>query len=102
MGVNYILSILIGGPGENRETVEETVEFLNRLTPFMVDFGVGIRLMPDTALREIAVEEGIIAADDPLMEPKFYLSPDVRDWIEDYVVDACLQHPNWSWTHDED
>jgi radical SAM superfamily enzyme YgiQ (UPF0313 family) len=95
MQLNYILSLLIGAPGENRQTVEESIEFLSRRSPMMVSFCVGIRLMPHTALFDIAVREGVISADDSLMEPKFYLSPDVEGWIEDYLREVCDQHPTW-------
>ncbi len=94
--VNYILALLIGAPGESRETVEESVEFLSRRSPMMVDFCLGIRLMPHTPLFEIAVREGVISADDPLMEPRFYISPQVEPWIEDYLREECARHQNWS------
>jgi len=96
MQVNYILGLLIGAPGENRQTLEESVEFLSRRSPMMVDFCLGIRLMPHTALFEIAVREGVVSADDPLMEPKFYVSPQIEAWIEDYLRELCAQHPSWS------
>ena len=96
MQVNYILGLLIGAPGENRQTVEESVEFLSRRSPMMVDFCLGIRLMPHTELLEIAVREGVVSADDPLMEPKFYISPQIEAWIEDYLREECARHPNWS------
>ena len=96
MQVNYILTLLIGAPGENRQTVEESVEFLSRRSPMMVDFCLGIRLMPHTALFEIAVREGVVSADDPLMEPRFYISPEIEAWIEDYLREVCARHPNWS------
>ena len=101
-GINYVLSLLIGGPGENRETVDESIAFLEPRTPFLLELGVGMRLMPNTKLRDIAVEEGVISADDPLMEPKFYISADIRDWIEDYLKEVCLRHPNWSLTRAEE
>jgi radical SAM superfamily enzyme YgiQ (UPF0313 family) len=93
--INYILSLLIGAPGEDRQTVEESVEFLSHRSPMMVDLGVGIRLMPHTALREIAVREGVISADDPLMEPRFYISPLIEDWIEDYLKELCSKHKSY-------
>jgi len=96
MEINYALWFLIGAPGENRETVEETVRFVKERNPFMVGFHVGVRLMPNTDLFDIAVEEGVISADDPLMEPKFYVSPDVRDWVGDYLSEVCSDNPRWS------
>ncbi len=95
MGIAYILSLLIGGPGEDRQTVEETIQFLGDRTPMMLDFCVGIRLMPHSPLFKIAVKEGLISADDPLMEPKFYVSPDIEDWIEAYLIQVCGNHDKW-------
>jgi len=95
MGVKYILSLLIGAPGEDRQTVEESVEFLSWRSPMMVDLCVGIRLMPHTALFEIAVREGVISADDPLMEPSFYISPLIEDWIEDYLKGICSENKSY-------
>ncbi len=94
-GVNYILSLLIGAPGEDRQTVEESVEFLSQRTPMLVDLCVGIRLMPHTELFEIAVREGVIAADDPLMEPRFYISPLIENWIEGYLQEVCAGRKNY-------
>jgi radical SAM superfamily enzyme YgiQ (UPF0313 family) len=96
MQLNYVLSVLFGGPGEDRSTVEETVDFLRERRPLMLDFGVGIRLMPHSRLADIAVQEGVISADDPLMEPRFYVSPQIIDWVEDYLVDVCSERPNWT------
>jgi radical SAM superfamily enzyme YgiQ (UPF0313 family) len=98
-GLNYVLSLLLGGPGEDRQTVEETVAFLEQRSAFMVDLCVGVRLMPGTDLADIAVREGVISADDPLMEPRFYISRDIKDWIEDYLKEACSRHPSWAFAH---
>jgi radical SAM superfamily enzyme YgiQ (UPF0313 family) len=94
--LRYALWLLIGGPGENRRTVEESHEFLIRREPIMVNMLVGIRLMPHTALAATAAEQGLISADDPLMEPRFYLSPGVEGWIGEYLTRVCSEHPNWT------
>jgi radical SAM superfamily enzyme YgiQ (UPF0313 family) len=99
MEMNYILALLLGGPGENRQTVEETVEFLEPRTPFFLDFCVGIRVMPHTDMRDIAVREGIISPDDSLIEPRFYCSADIREWIEPYLRGVCSRHSNWTVAH---
>jgi hypothetical protein len=52
--------------------------------------------MPHTALFEIAVREGVVSADDPLMEPRFYISPQIEAWIENYLAELCAQHPTWT------
>jgi hypothetical protein len=61
----------------------------------MLDFCIGIRLMPHTRLAQIAIEEGVISADEPLMEPRFYVSSHVRDWIRDYLDEVCAGRPGW-------
>ena len=95
IGINYIISLLIGAPGEDRETVEESIDFLSLRSPMLVDLCVGIRLMPHTALFEIAVREGVISADDPLMEPRFYISPLIEDWIADYLKEVCRENKSY-------
>ena len=35
----------------------------------------GLRIYPGTTLQRIAVGEGVIAPDDPLLVPRFYFSP---------------------------
>ncbi len=96
MKIGYILSILFGAPGETRETVEESIRFLEERKPLMLDFCAGIRLMPNTPLFNIAVKEGVISADDPLIEPRFYISPEIKDWIEEYLAEILSTHEKWN------
>jgi radical SAM superfamily enzyme YgiQ (UPF0313 family) len=95
-GILYLLTILFGGPGEDRESIDETLDFLRGKNPMMVSFALGIRILPNTALAEMAVRQGLISADDPLMEPKFYLSPGVEGWARDYLEQACAERDTWS------
>ncbi|MEW6356169.1 MAG: radical SAM protein [Planctomycetota bacterium] len=91
----YIMFILFGGPGETRETVEETMSFVRTVKPKFVDFAVGIRIMPDTPLAERAVREGIITSQSDLIEPTFYISPAIDDWIDDRIRREWRRHPEW-------
>lgn len=74
MGVLWIF--LVGGPGETPETLEDTLRFAEwRLSRGdAVYMTVGVRIYPGTTLQRIAVEEGIVAPDDPLLVPTFYQS----------------------------
>jgi radical SAM superfamily enzyme YgiQ (UPF0313 family) len=96
MEISYTLWLLFGAPGENKETVQESIRFLEERKPMMLDFCAGIRLMPHTPLFDIAVSEGVISADDPLMEPRFYMSPAIEDWIEKYLTEICSAHEKWN------
>jgi radical SAM superfamily enzyme YgiQ (UPF0313 family) len=97
-GILYVLTILFGGPGEDRETIDETLDFLRKKSPLVVMFALGIRILPHTAVAEMAVEQHLISSDDPLMEPKYYLSPGVEGWAREYLEKACAERPNWSFT----
>jgi radical SAM superfamily enzyme YgiQ (UPF0313 family) len=65
---------LIGGPGEDLDTIKESINFLktvkyrNLLTHF------GIRITPGNPLRKIAIKEGFITENTDLLHPAFYFS----------------------------
>lgn len=93
--LDYALPLLLGGPGEDEQTVRETVEFLSDRSPASAAFYVGIRVLPNSPLVDTAKREGVISARDPLMEPRFYISPKIRDWVDDYLADLCADNPGW-------
>ena len=88
--------LLLGGPGETRETVQESVAFLEAFQPRMVSVKVGIRIHPGLPLHRLALEEGVVKPEDNLLWPKFYLAPAIRDWIWDYLLEVAARHPNWT------
>ena len=75
-GIGVLWIFLVGGPGETRETLDETLRFaawrLERGDA--VYLTVGLRIYPGTALHGIARDEGVVAGDDPLLVPRFYFS----------------------------
>ena len=87
--------LLVGGPGEDRESIQQAVELLERFHPLGVTVTVGIRIYPDCELAEIARSEGRIASDDSLLRPRFYLSDGVRDWIREYMDRVVERNPRW-------
>jgi radical SAM superfamily enzyme YgiQ (UPF0313 family) len=77
--------LLLGGPGETRETVEESLAFAASLALDSLRITVGLRIYPGTPLQKRAIEEGVIAADDDLLVPRFYLAPGLEPWIHEKV-----------------
>jgi radical SAM superfamily enzyme YgiQ (UPF0313 family) len=73
--------LMLGAPGETRQTVEESLAFAKSLHLDGLKISVGIRIYPYTALAARAVSEGIIAPEDDLLFPRFYLAPALRDWL---------------------
>ena len=76
-GIRVLWIFLAGGPGETPGTLEETLRFAaSRLARGdAVYLTVGLRIYPGTRLAAIAAAEGVVAPDDPLLAPRFYLSP---------------------------
>lgn len=87
--------LLLGGPGETRQTVEESVTFLEEYKPKVVSLKAGIRIHPGLPLHRLALAEGVVKPEDNLLWPRFYLAPAVRDWIWDFLDGVRTRHPNW-------
>ena len=81
VGVKRNGFLMLGAPGETRQTVEESLAFAESLHLDALKVTVGIRIYPHTALAVRAVAEGFIDSSDNLLFPKFYLAPAVRDWL---------------------
>jgi len=95
LGLRYNAFLMLGGPGEDPASVEESVALVERYHPMMVSVTVGIRIYPGTRLAALAREEGIIAPDAGLLQPTFYLAPAVRDWIWEYLEPVLQRNPHW-------
>jgi radical SAM superfamily enzyme YgiQ (UPF0313 family) len=65
---------LLGGPGENSETMDETLVQAERLEKCVLFFFCGMRIYPYTELYDIARREGRLAESGSLVEPVFYRS----------------------------
>jgi radical SAM superfamily enzyme YgiQ (UPF0313 family) len=78
--------LLLGGPGETRESVEESLAFADSLNLDALKVTVGVRIYPETPLAATALAEGIIRPEDDLLEPQFYLAPRLRDWLPERIA----------------
>lgn len=94
-GIKYGCFLLFGGPGETQETVIQSIECVDKLSPDLVMLKAGIRIYPGTQLESIARDEGIIDNGKDLLHPVFYLSPAIREWIHDYMRKAVINRENW-------
>ncbi|MFW6280086.1 MAG: B12-binding domain-containing radical SAM protein, partial [Planctomycetota bacterium] len=80
---------MFGGPEESPETVQKGIQNICSLDCSAVFVFMGIRILPDTELHEIAIDEGVIDRDTDLMEPVYYLSPKIDpDWLEETLEEA--------------
>jgi radical SAM superfamily enzyme YgiQ (UPF0313 family) len=89
--------LLFGGPGENEETMAENLDFIDsHINPEdMVHMTVGLRIYPKTRLYEIALEQGIITKERSMLQPVFYVSPEMgKEKLIKYVWEATRSRPN--------
>jgi len=78
-GLHIAHYFLLGGPGENEETLQETLRGVDRLERAVFFFFCGIRIYPHTSLYETALREGQITSSQNLLDPVFYRSPFITD-----------------------
>ena len=80
---------MFGGPGETKETVLEGIENVKGLKKCVSFIFMGIRILPNTTLARIALKEKVLAPDNGMLHPVYYLSPKVeRKWLEDTLTEA--------------
>jgi radical SAM superfamily enzyme YgiQ (UPF0313 family) len=94
-GIGRMGFLLFGGPGETKETVNESLAFADSLDLEAVKITIGIRIYPNTALAQTAIKEGLIKADDNLLIPKFYIAKDLQGWLQETVKAWRETRPHW-------
>ena len=85
-----MFDLLLGAPGETEETVEVTIERAKGLAVPLVEMALGVRVYPNTPLGDMALsghlQEGLYPPQWlPLIEPVFYLSPQLGSNPFDFV-----------------
>ena len=90
-GIRRTGFLLFGGPGETRESVEESLAFADSLDLDGLRTTVGIRIYPGTSLAGRALREGVISSESELFTPRFYLAKEVDPWIRQHVTPGFRQ-----------
>lgn len=73
-GVHIAHYLLLGGPGEDAQTLEETLNHMEEMEKAAFFIFCGIRIFPHTRLYTLARKEGQIMPDQDLLTPVFYRS----------------------------
>ncbi len=94
-GIFQMGFLMLGGPEETRETVLESLGFVDELELDMVKVSVGIRIYPNTRLADTAIREGKIPSHDALFFPAFYVKEELKDWLYEMVDRWAKDRPNW-------
>ena len=88
--------MLFGGPGETRETVEETIRVSAQLKETVIFPFAGMRVFPGTPLHRLTIKQGLFKAEESLFEPVFYYSPNLsKEWLEQRLADESAIRTNF-------
>ncbi|MFC1495404.1 B12-binding domain-containing radical SAM protein [Thermodesulfobacteriota bacterium] len=87
--------LLLGGPGETRDTVMRSLEFAEKSGADSLKVTSGIRIYPGTQLAEIALKQGMVEKGDDLLYPRFYLEKNLEGWLDEVVEEYAERHPEW-------
>jgi len=83
-GMATMLDLLLGGPGESRESLVRTVEWVRKAEPDLAGVAVGVRVYPGTVLAaQVAqgdLQNGLVGGEDPT-DPLFFLEPAVAPFV---------------------
>jgi radical SAM superfamily enzyme YgiQ (UPF0313 family) len=93
-GIAQLGFLMLGGPGETRETVRQSLDFMDFLNLESMKITAGIRIYPNTPLAETAVQEGMVTPDDPLLTPTFYIREELKDWLLEILPVWAGDRPN--------
>jgi radical SAM superfamily enzyme YgiQ (UPF0313 family) len=89
-GIAVMLDLLLGSPGETRESIVRTVELMKRIDPDRVGVSLGIRIYPGTALADRVatgeLEAGLVGGGD-LCDPLFFVEPEISSCAPQLLSD---------------
>jgi radical SAM superfamily enzyme YgiQ (UPF0313 family) len=94
-GIDRMGFLLLGGPGETKETALESLSFADSLELEAMKVTAGIRVYPHTKLFRMALEEGRIAPSEDLFFPTFYLALNLEGWLQETLREWAGKRPNW-------
>jgi hypothetical protein len=86
IGIRVMADLLLGAPGETRESVTATVELMKRMEVDVVGVGVGLRVYRGTELARIVQRNRMV---DNCVDPTFYLDPELGEGIY-ALIDALV------------
>jgi len=96
-GFSFMFDLLLGGPGESRETLRAVIDFMKEIKPPRVGISLGVRVYPETPLGKKVRQEGVslanpnlrgaVSNNHSLLQPIFYLSEHLGDDVSEYVAE---------------
>jgi radical SAM superfamily enzyme YgiQ (UPF0313 family) len=83
-GIIFMYDLLLGGPGETRESMRQTIETMKNISPDRVGVSFGVRIFPGTRMAKSVQKQGLwrenpnlqgtVEGNHDFFKPIFYLS----------------------------
>ncbi|MFQ5808594.1 MAG: B12-binding domain-containing radical SAM protein [Armatimonadota bacterium] len=92
----FMYDLLLGAPGETRESVRESIELIREVSPARVGVAAGVRVYPGTQLAATVAQtgdaagpglHGVTRENHALAFPLFYVEPALGPEIYDYLAE---------------
>jgi radical SAM superfamily enzyme YgiQ (UPF0313 family) len=105
-GFSFMFDLLLGGPGETRETIQETMKLMRIASPDRVGISLGVRLYRGTSLarRVIRAEgfgmgnrnlHGVVQGNEEMLRPIFYLPGELGEDVEEFIERQIAGDPRF-------
>jgi radical SAM superfamily enzyme YgiQ (UPF0313 family) len=104
-GIRFMFDLLLGGPGENRETIRATIELMRKISPDCVGTAMGVRVYEGTGMAQLVRSlpretaqlslHGAVEDNPQFLKPVFYISPALGSHIVDYVCEIVGDDPRF-------
>lgn len=100
-GIGVMFDVILGAPGETRETVAAAIDVIRRLDPEVVGLTLGLRLYRGTALGDelapagLPERAGTQAADRDLLGPSFFVEPGLGNGVGPWISALVAGDPRF-------
>lgn len=87
--------LMIGNPGETRETISETIQYLNRVKPYFYSYVTGVMVVPGTELCAMSGINNDFWLDENADGLPLYLKENSREQLREYSEMIESGVPRW-------
>jgi radical SAM superfamily enzyme YgiQ (UPF0313 family) len=104
-GLVFMYDLLLGAPGETKESLGRTIHAMKRMSPHRVGAALGIRVIRGTRLAEMVLESGpaesnpnlhgALKENDHFFRPMFYLSAELGENVPQYLEGLIDDDPRF-------
>jgi radical SAM superfamily enzyme YgiQ (UPF0313 family) len=93
LGIPFMYDLMLGGPGEDRESLVFAISFMKEINPSRVGISAGVRIYPGTRLAQIALADmekdnaAVRGSINPaFFAPVFYVSQAMGDELHPFIA----------------